>query len=58
MTKQQFEALMALRRSLGDVDTHCALDAEHYDELALDVGRPAPLVLLSCNGPVTVLRAE
>ena len=61
MTRDEFQALMRVRRSFGDVDAHCELTAEAFGELAEDLRArgypPDPggrLSVVSCNG-VTVI---
>jgi DNA-binding IclR family transcriptional regulator len=57
MTREEFQALMRIRRSFGDVDAHCQLTAEAFAELAEDMrGRGYALdaegwiSVVSCNG--------
>lgn len=62
MTRAEFEAVMRIRRSFGDVDVHCQLMPDDYAELEEEcrpfMNAAGQLWLPSCNGITMVERAE
>ncbi len=72
MTLAQLQALMTIRRAMGDAGQHVTLFSPHWDELAADMvfgGLPLDkkvmrdgsvrfITIQTCNGPTHVERIE